>query len=177
MLVGAVVEINKSENELFLIAKGYLEELLRRILVPAIDFKPTSSVPYLHPSKSIEIYSGKKKIGVFGVIHPLVATEFSLERAAVVVFELGFEVLKRVVKKQIDYSPPIKEALVKIDLAIKAKNWQEAEKKINRVFGNLLVKSELIDVYQNKYTVRLWLLPTKKTTGKGLQKLIDRAIN
>jgi len=115
MLAGAVVEVGRDENELFLITKGYLEELLKRILVPAIGFKPLSSLPYLHPGKTVEIYSGKKRIGAFGIIHPLVADEFSLERAAVAIFELNFEALKKIVKKQVDYSPPIREALVKID--------------------------------------------------------------
>lgn len=176
MLAGAVAEANGDENRMFLTAKGYLEELLRRILVPGATFKPVSSVPYLHPGKSVEVYSNKRKIGIFGMIHPLVATELSLEKAAVAIFEFDFEVLKTVVKKQIDYSPPVKESLVKIDLAIKAQSWREVEERIGRVFGRVLIKLKLIDFYQGKYTVRLWLLATKRTTGANLQKLINQVI-
>lgn len=176
MLAGIMVSSQETDNQVYLACKGAVEELLERILLPRVNFQPSRAFSHLHPGKTVKIYSGKKEVGFLGVLHPLVAGEFGLEDSGVALFELNFDLLKGLIKKQIDYSPPIRETLVKIDLTLKAKNWSQVVEKIEVVFGRWLVKTKLVDHYQDKYTVRLWLLPSKKTAGKNLQELIEKVI-
>jgi len=173
---GAEVDDSQQEEELFLQTKGKLEELFRRLLVKEINFHlPLTLPPFLHPGMATEIFSGKEKLGIFGVLHPLVKKEFSLS-GAVTVFELEFSVLAKRREKRIHYTPPVKGALVKIDIVPQAQNWQEAEEKINRVFGKFLVRKKLIDFYQGRYTVRLWLRSCPETTGERLSQLIAKVV-
>lgn len=176
MIAGLEVVRNQREDSLFLITKGKLEELFRRILVKKLNFKPISRIPYLHPGKSSEILSGSKSLGIFGVIHPLVAAEFSLSKASVCIFEVNFEILKQVVGGQIDYSPPLLQTPIKIDLDVKASSWQEAEEKLKRIFGRYLIEVKFINLYRGRYNVRVWLLPGRKTSGENLQKLIRKVV-
>jgi phenylalanyl-tRNA synthetase beta chain len=72
--------------------KGCVENLFDGLMIRDVRFKSDADVPFLHPGKSCGIFSGDRRIGIMGEIHPEVLEKMDLKRKAVV-FEIDFDLL------------------------------------------------------------------------------------
>jgi phenylalanyl-tRNA synthetase beta chain len=79
----------------FFDVKGCLEDLFDALRIADIRFVHAGEVPYLHPGKMAEIRAGEEAVGMFGEVHPQVASRYEIQGKAYL-FELDFE---RVVKR------------------------------------------------------------------------------
>jgi phenylalanyl-tRNA synthetase beta chain len=72
--------------------KGCVENLFDGLMIRDVRFKSDADVPFLHPGKSCGIFSGDRRIGIMGEIHPEVLEKMDLKWKAVV-FEIDFDLL------------------------------------------------------------------------------------
>ncbi|MGQ4004649.1 phenylalanine--tRNA ligase subunit beta [Francisellaceae bacterium CB52] len=119
--------------------------------VADLSFEVCDDVKWLHPGQSAYILSVGQKIGVIGVIHPIVLKTFQIKAKAPVVFELDLSVL---VKKQISsFAKVSKYPSVSRDISFLVEKEVLAGdiiKSINELNISILKDVNIFDVYQEK---------------------------
>ncbi|MBQ3405160.1 MAG: phenylalanine--tRNA ligase subunit beta, partial [Oscillospiraceae bacterium] len=65
-------------NTDFFAVKGAVESILRDFKVKDISFSANTEAYAYHPGRCADIWSGDKKIGIMGQIHPKVAENWNL---------------------------------------------------------------------------------------------------
>ncbi len=76
----------------FFVLKGWVEELLESLALPAPHFEAEKANPSYHPGRCARVWIGKTCIGVLGQIHPQVAANYGVD-AELYCAELSFEAL------------------------------------------------------------------------------------
>jgi phenylalanyl-tRNA synthetase beta chain len=130
--------------------KGVVEKLLDGLHVPEATFGRSEHAS-LHPGRSAQVNIGKRKIGDFGELHPLVAQVFGLSASPVLVGEFDLEALLEFVDplhpvQPIPTTPPVLQ-----DIALVVNEEKEAaavEAVIIKTGGHLLKSVRLFDVYR-----------------------------
>ena len=136
------------ENEDFFSLKGMIEAVCK--LLGAHTQYERSSEPYLHPGRQALVKANNKEVGIFGELHPAVATTYGIE-TRVYVAELKLDVLLGIEKRKTTYKPLPKFPAVERDFAMlvdKDVPVGNIEKAISSGAGRLCEKIELFDVYE-----------------------------
>lgn len=139
-----------SRNVDFYDIKGDLESALSS-LVPSqsIEFKEDSH-PALHPGQCAGVYYQGQKIGVIGLLHPLVSQDLDLnEKVYLFELELGqFNDTSKIRAKEISKFPEIRRDLaLLVNETVPAKEIQDT---IKVIAGDWLKDVFIFDVYQGK---------------------------
>ncbi len=136
------------EGEDFFTLKGLIEAVCK--VFGAHTQYVRSNEPYLHPGRQALIKANNKEIGVFGEVHPSVATEYGIEQR-IYVAEIKLDVLLTIEKRKTTYKALPKFPAVERDFAMlvdKDVPVGDIEKAISSGAGRLLEKLDLFDVYQ-----------------------------
>ena len=160
----------------FYIIKGVAEEVLDYLgYGNRYSFVlPKENLKEFHPGQVAEINVNGEVVGVIGRIHPEISKE------AVYVLEINLDKLlaKKVGKmkfKEISIYPTVnKDIAVTIDKNITS---DEVAKVIKKAAGNLLIKSELFDVYTSESLGDKKSMAYSLTFGSNTKTLTDEEIN
>ena len=100
-------------------AKGVIENLMRELCIPKVQFKALSAdeAPWLAPGRGANILSGGRVLGWVGEMHPLSTQAFEIE-GSVAAFELDINQLLGVASDQRPYVDVPTFPGVEMDLAI-----------------------------------------------------------
>jgi phenylalanyl-tRNA synthetase beta chain len=79
--------------------KGCLEGVLEGLGIRDAAFRPSPSEPFLHPGRSCSVFSGDRRLGFLGEVHPDVLDRLDLKTRAVV-FELDVEALTDITSRE-----------------------------------------------------------------------------
>lgn len=132
--------------------KGLIDNLLASLHVDDLSYEPAAH-PSFHPGRSAIVKSGETVLGTLGELHPIVAREFELDKAPVMVAEIDMEALIAVSDpsfniRAIPVTPPVLE-----DIALVVPQDMPAsdvEVVIVQAGGDLLKAVQLFDVYQGE---------------------------
>ena len=136
------------KDEDFFTLKGIIEAICK--LMGAHTQYERSAEPYLHPGRQALIKANNKNIGVFGEVHPAVASAYGID-CRVYVAEIKLDVLLGIEKRKTVYKPLPKFPAVERDFAMlvdKEVPVGTLEKAISSGGGRLCEKIELFDVYE-----------------------------
>ncbi len=137
-------------GENFYTVKGLAQELLANFGVEPVSYLAESENASYHPGRCARIQVGEKDLGTVGQVHPDVAEAYGIA-AEVYAFELDFETLLSLAKKEIKYAPLPKHPAVKRDLAVVVEEGVQAgdlERCIRENAGELLEDVRLFDIYR-----------------------------
>ncbi|MBZ0277861.1 MAG: phenylalanine--tRNA ligase subunit beta [Anaerolineae bacterium] len=129
--------------------KGLVEGLLNGLKISGVTYS-RSSHPSLHPGRSALVSAGKREIGSFGELHPLVAGAFELTETPVFVAEFDLDALladadELYTVQPLPVTPPVYQ-----DIALVVNNETPAaavEAVIRKAGGDMLKGARLFDVY------------------------------
>jgi phenylalanyl-tRNA synthetase beta chain len=132
----------------FFAAKGLLSAVLD---VLRLDWTVVGEQwPFLHPARSATVLAGETRLGFVGELHPLVAAEWDLERAAVWTIDLGLAV--DLAPELVRYAPFAEYPSVREDLAVVVSDGVSAGDVVAAVReagGAELARVEVFDVYRS----------------------------
>ncbi len=138
------------QNVDFFDLKGVVEELISELRIPNVSYSRAEHTTF-HPGRSAVLKIDEAEIGVFGEAHPLVAQNFGLTDAPLLLAEFDLDALLSfvpdVVKiRPLPVTPPV---LQDIALVVKAEITDaQVEAVIHKAGGDLLKEVALFDVYQ-----------------------------
>jgi phenylalanyl-tRNA synthetase beta chain len=141
-----------TSNMDFFDLKGVVEELLDGLKITGAKYARSTHAS-LHPGRSAALTIGKRHIGDFGELHPLVAAAFELTDAPVLVGEFDLDALLSYMDdlhkvQPLPTTPPV---LQDIALVVKEETpAADVEAVIVRAGGDLLRAARLFDVYQGE---------------------------
>lgn len=142
---------SKTGNFDFYDLKGVIEGLVQGLHVPNVSYA-SATHPSFHPGRSAVLKSGKKVIGTFGELHPLVARNFDL-KVSPLVAELDLDALLNASQRAFTVrSLPITPAIYE-DIALIVPEETPAEEVyavIVSAGGDVLKDVTLFDVYRGK---------------------------
>ena len=137
----------------FYYLKGIVETVFDELNIEEVEFSP-SKIEFLERGKQAEIRVKNETIGFIG----------KLKKEDIYVSELDFEKMISFSKPQKTIKPLPKYAVIKLDynfLLSQDLNYQKIEKKAFES-SPLLYKIEVVDIYQNKLTLRFYFTDYKK---------------
>ena len=167
--------INNKKNVDFFIIKGIAEEVLDYLGYNGrYSFVlPKESIKEFHPGQVAEINVNGDIVGVVGRLHP----EVTKDQVFVMEINLSKLLAKKVSKmkfKEISIYPTInKDIAVILDKNITA---DEISKVIKRAGGNLLVKHEMFDLYENPIMIGKKSVAYSLTFGSNDKTLTDEEV-
>ena len=132
----------------FFLCKGIVENLLHRLDVQDVLFKP-AELGVFHPTRAAVIEVGGDQIGVIGEINSALAEEIGLPDRAHA-FELDFEALMEKSTGVKTYKPISRYPAVTRDLAVVVAEdmpYRRVEELLVKEAGDLLESLSLFDVY------------------------------
>ena len=142
----------ESRSNDFYTMKGLIYELLDRLGYDEkrLSVKPlSSSNEVLNPYKSAELYLGNKKIGVFGVVHPLCKKKYDLDDC--VIGEISLTAIYEEKAGKIRFTPVNRYPAVTYDLAFicdESVSGQQIVQTVKKAAGRLLKDVEIFDIYR-----------------------------
>jgi len=137
-------------DESFFSLKGELEAVFAAVGAKKDEYTSKTDHPSYHPGRCAEIAIGGKTVGIFGQVHPLVASNFGID-AEVYAAEIDFtELLSELAPESVYHALP-KFPAVSRDLALvcdETRTVAELEKCIQSAGGRLLREVSFFDVYR-----------------------------
>ncbi len=136
------------KDEDFFTLKGIIEAICK--IMGAHTMYEKSAEPYLHPGRQALIKANNKKIGVFGEVHPAVASTYGIGER-VYIAEIKLDILLGIEKRKTVYKPLPKFPGAQRDFAMlvdKEVPVGNLERAISSGAGRLCEKIELFDVYE-----------------------------
>ena len=157
--------------------KGYFELLAKKLHLKNLSYKkPHHPSPLWNQSETVEVYSGKKFIGLIGKINPQTCHQLKL-KGNIYLTNLDFKVISELatpihkVKSLIQHAPIIDDINFQSSLPINT-----LIKKI-KDFSSQIKKVTYVDSYQNKHTFRLVLNdPKESLTQKQANTLKEKLL-
>jgi phenylalanyl-tRNA synthetase beta chain len=132
--------------------KGVIEGLLKGIHASAIRFEPTSHPSY-YPGRTAAIVVKNQQVGVFGELHPMVASEWGFVKQTVLMADIDLPALRTLSAERASASDISTFPASYEDLAVVVNEDVTAaqiEQTIRRAGGNLLRHVQLFDVYRGE---------------------------
>ena len=153
------------KGETFREFRGAIDLLLERLNIK--DYKVEFETPtgFWHPNKSGSIKVGKENLGCFGEISPQVLSNLGI-KDTIFAFEFDARLLEKYSQKAVfkpvsEFPPQIED----LTLTFPPKT------RVGEVI-KLIPNSELIDIYKDSYTFRVWYQDPKKTlTDEEVSKI------
>ncbi len=107
--------------------------------------------PFLHPGKTVAVKLGNTQVGYFGELAPDIAEELAVDKN-VILAELNFEELAKVIKNRYKFSPLPKFSEVKRDLALVVDESMTCGEIISviKASAKTISSVELFDVYRGE---------------------------
>ncbi len=141
----------KNAEELFLIAKGALERLMKTVGISDYSLERGADEKLWHKGRSATINVGKKSFGTIGQISAGVQEAFSID-VGVVLVELDFHGLVEMFTQAKSYSPIKQFPSVKRDLAFVVEERTEYQdiKEVIKKTSELIESVGLFDVYRGR---------------------------
>ncbi len=130
--------------------KGGIETLLRELRIADVKFEACTDNASYHPGRCACVYAGETLLGVFGQIHPLVATNYGVD-SEIYTAELSFEAMYEMRGGIPVYQPLPKFPAVTRDIAVvcdEAVTVGALEESIRRGAKGLLKDVSLFDIYR-----------------------------
>jgi phenylalanyl-tRNA synthetase beta chain len=137
----------------FFDVKGVIEALVADLHLPDVSFLTAKSVPWLHPGRAADLSVNGQSVGVFGELHPKLASGFGLADRPVQVAELDLEGLLTAVPERYAYRPFSTFPPAKRDVALIVPADTPAERVLDEIRaagGDLLAGAELFDLYSGE---------------------------
>jgi len=145
------VEDSSGKNNLnFYDLKGIVEGLTSGVHLEKVSFKPGNH-PALHPGKCAALMIHDKVAGMFGVLHPKLASTLGLDNHEIIAAEFDMQTLAsglpvRYLSKPVSRFPAaLRDIAVVVDQAI---TGQTVTAEIQAAGGNVLKVARLFDIYQ-----------------------------
>jgi phenylalanyl-tRNA synthetase beta chain len=141
---------NSRDNVDFFDMKGVIEGVLHGLHLQNVSLAIGSHTSF-HPGRSADVLINGEIIGTFGELHPLVAQQFKLTHAPIMVAELDGEALLRHLPARhgIQNLPITPSVLEDIALVVsESTTAQQLEDVIRKAGGKLLKHIQLFDVYR-----------------------------
>jgi phenylalanyl-tRNA synthetase beta chain len=142
--------LKKNIESSFFVLKGILERI-KTFLNINLVLEKTSEYSNLHPGRQANIFLEKEKIGFIGETHPNMNNTYHLKKNFLLEFALKdvfFEEQKTMIFKNINKLPSITRDL---SFLINQKyNFEEISFILQKEISDILVKCDLLDLYQNK---------------------------
>jgi phenylalanyl-tRNA synthetase beta chain len=130
--------------------KGVLEALMDALGVA--DWRvEAASHPTFHPGRCAAVYTGDKRIAIFGELNPVLRQAWELPAQRVSLLEMNLDALPARVKGDRDFQPVSRFPAIVQDMAVMVDEGISAaqvEKVIREVGGRLLKRAVLFDLYQ-----------------------------
>lgn len=136
-------------------AKGILEEVFERLYL-AVEYKPDSENPLLHPGKTASLWLKGESLGVFGQLHPQLRQQRELPDE-VYVFQLNLgvllsvmtqaDILRRRFSGYSAFPPADRDIAFFVAVAVSV---DEIKQVISEAAGKLLESVELFDEYRGE---------------------------
>ena len=141
----------------FFDGKGIVEELLAKLRVEKVRFRPCDPEKYrfLQPGRAAEVLAGGTLLGWVGEVHPSAREAFDI-KLPVTAFELDVDALKRAARPQGAYRGFSPYPPVEMDLAIVVDEdvtCETLEQRLRSAGGKLLSDVRLFDVYRDNERV------------------------
>lgn len=117
-----------------------------------MKYKAENQNPSYHPGRCAKIYAGDRELGVFGQIHPQVASHYGVD-TELYTAELSFDALFAARGETPEYVPLPKFPAVTRDIAVVCKNGisiDELQECIREGARGLLKEVKLFDIYSGK---------------------------
>lgn len=130
--------------------KGSIETLLHELRITDVKFEACTDNASYHPGRCACVYAGETLLGVFGQIHPLVATNYGVD-SEIYTAELSFEAMYEMRGGIPVYQPLPKFPAVTRDIAVvcdEAVTVGALEESIRRGAKGLLKDVSLFDIYR-----------------------------
>ncbi len=127
-------------------AKGIVEGVLDQLGIAGIVWKADIPESYYHPGKSCSIMAGRVRIGTLGEIHPLVQTNFGIEKP-VYCFELDFEKLVTASRQKRTITAPARFPDSTRDIALLVPEGMTAEQVLVCARGVKAQEVEQVEVF------------------------------
>lgn len=147
-LTGAIV----SNEDAFLLAKGTVEFILKKLGIFAYNLKPTDpACPLWGKAHCLDIYQGRQFLGQFGLIKNSILEEFDINKQ-VAIFDFDFFVLAKLATAVKSFKPIPEFPSVTRDLAIivdQKLNWEEIRNLVNRT-DQLITDVEYLSTFTGK---------------------------
>ncbi len=136
----------------FFAVKALLEGVLGRLQVSwSIAVAEPDRWPFLHPGRSAALSTGEATLGFLGELHPLVAAQWDLPRAAAFAIDVG--ALAAAVPEVVSFEPFGAFPVLRQDLAVTLPvvvSAAELAELIRGAGGELLERAEVFDVYEGE---------------------------
>ena len=128
--------------------KGYIEAILDIAGITNAVFKAEKNEPTFHPGRCAVVYSGDKKLGIFGEAYPEVSENYGIG-ARVYLAELESDNIFDTRRREIEFTPIPKHPAIERDFSFVCDEELEAASVVNAVkaASNLVSSVELFDIY------------------------------
>jgi phenylalanyl-tRNA synthetase beta chain len=152
--------------------KGTLDLILSRLNIEMCSIEFEIDKPYLHQSNSGTIKLGNYIIGEFGEVNPIVLDSLELSQK-VYCFEMDIETLKRLSKiRMFSPIPPNPAQIEDVTLVLPPKTRIGEVIKTIKNLQSVINNVELVDIYKDAYTFRIWYQDQKKSlTNEDVEKI------
>ena len=129
--------------------KGYIEAILDIAGITNTVFKAEKNEPTFHPGRCAVVYSGDKKLGIFGEAYPEVSENYGIG-ARVYLAELESDNIFDTRRREIEFTPIPKHPAIERDFSFVCDEELEAASVVNAVkaASNLVSSVELFDIYR-----------------------------
>ncbi len=138
------------ENEDFFTIKGVVNGLFEQIHATfKVDYRKCDK-PFMHPTRSANVYFGNKEIGFIGELHPVVAEKLGTDKR-IYVGEIYYHLISAMLNKKVIFKPFGKYPTVERDLALvcdRMVTHGEIERSIKKLSDKSLVSVGLFDIYE-----------------------------
>lgn len=159
VISGGVLKHNKlTLGQAFYTAKGVVDLLLNKLGISDIwydQYQPTpeeSKISIWHPKKRAEIKVGQEEIGFLGEISARVCEQLKLN-SGVVVFDLDFEKLSKLVSEEKEYESISPYPAAIRDIAVLVPRQVLVADVLNKIEvagGSLIIDIDLFDIYEGE---------------------------
>ena len=154
--------------------KGALDLILSELNIAEYSIEFEVDKPYLHQSNSGTIKFGNSTIGEFGEVNPIVLGALEIPEK-VYCFEMDIESLKKLSGIRMFTPVPLNPAQIEdVTLIFPPKTRIGDVIKTIKNIQPTISNVELIDIYKDAYTFRIWYQDNEKTlTNEEVEKIRD----
>jgi len=142
----------KAQKFDFYYVKGILESFFAALGIKNYYFTAAGDRPYLHPGKTAKIFIAGEEIGYLGELHPSTQRAYEFKNSPIV-FELNYDVFRKYIKNEKNYTPLSPYPEVRRDIALIVNRKVTAGEMLNVIEG-LAIKTlkavEIFDVYEGE---------------------------